>query len=177
MFQNARAFACKSPPTPGVPCVPLPPETYPDGDTNGDTLRLANEPYRCENLRVRQARKVVCTLLSRTISLKQTRREPIIFLSPMQRVGQTVGHFSTVTCEASLPKTWRILLRALYPPLFFDLLVEKINFAYFIYFLVLLRMCALMLSAWQKDKLNEKFSVYTCYKRYSDDVFRFSILV
>jgi len=30
----------------------------------------------------------------------------------MQRVGQTVGHFGTATCEAPLPKTWRILLRA-----------------------------------------------------------------
>ena len=65
---KSSSFRMQKPPTPGVPCVPLPSETYPDGDTNGDTLRLANEPYRCENLRVRQARKVVRTLLSRTIS-------------------------------------------------------------------------------------------------------------
>jgi len=47
-------------------------------------------------------------------SPSETRREPIVFLSPMQRVGQTVGHFGTATREAHLPKTWRISLRASY---------------------------------------------------------------
>ena len=61
--------------------------------------------------------------------------------------------------------------------MFFDLLVEKISFAYFIYFTLFLKMCLLMLSGWQKDKLNEKFSIYTCFKRHRDDAFRLGVYI